>query len=311
VLTLPRRLELAAVCDPAVNRWPMLTRLNEKAAYFSLDTYFRQALADLEAAWGDGVAGQIRPLASILFRPDAVAGRRIPGCLAFLAGHGFAPLAAVPVRMTRHMALELWRFQHNAGTLDRIAATEHLIAAGDSLYVLLLDSLGAQEVPATVRLRSLKGNGAGDPAGAAPTLRSTARIVNRILAMVHTADEPMDLVRELGIFFDAATRHHLIQTVGAAQPLSQGWLSAMLEALHEANPEVDLDPEAALDRMRLRYGYVSQAEAGHFAASPEVSLPVWDRVLICSHYIRYDTNDDMLILGNGEQEWLSLAHEPA
>jgi hypothetical protein len=308
VLTLPRRLELAAVCDPAVNRWPMLTRLSEKAAYFSLDTYFRQALVSLEAAWGQQMAEQIRPLASILFRPDAVVGRRIPACLEFLAGHGFIPLAAVPLRMTRHMALELWRFQHNAGTLDRIAATEHLIAAGDSLYVLLLDTSGAQEVPATVRLRGLKGNGAGDPAGAAPTLRSTARIVNRILAMVHTADEPMDLVRELGIFFDAAARLRLLQVARSAQPM---FMSSILEALHEANPSVELDPQAALDRMRIRYGYISEAEAGQFAASPEVSLPVWDRVLICSHYIRYDTSDDMLILGNGEAEWRSLAHEPA
>ena len=94
MLTLPRRLEQAAVCDPAVNRWPMLTRLSEKAAYFSLDTYFRQTLADLQAAWGEELAGQIRPLASILFRPDAVVGRRIPACLAFLVGHGFAPIAA-------------------------------------------------------------------------------------------------------------------------------------------------------------------------------------------------------------------------
>jgi hypothetical protein len=311
VLTLPRRLELAAVQDPAVNRWPMLTRLPEKAAYFSLDTYFRQALADLDDAWGEEVSGRVRPLASILFRPDAVAGRRIPACLEFLAGHGFAPLAAVPLRLTRHMALELWRFQHNAGTLDRIAATEHLVAAGDSLYVLLLDRLGGQEIPATVRLRGLKGDGAGDPAGAAPTLRSTARIVNRILAMLHTADEPMDLVRELGIFFDPVVRARLIRAAAEAQPLTAGWLTATLDRLHEANPEVELDPRAALDRMRIRYGYVSEAEAGHFAASPEVSLPVWDRVLICSHYIRYDTNDDMLIVGNGEAQWRLLAHEPA
>ncbi|GIH10815.1 hypothetical protein Rhe02_88820 [Rhizocola hellebori] len=311
MLTLPRRLELAAIGDPAVNRWPALTRLPEKAAYFSLDTYFRQALAELEAAWGGELAGRLRPLASILFRPDAVAGRRIPACLEFLAGHGFAPLAAVPLRLTRHMALELWRYQHNAGTLDRVAATEHLVAAGDSLYLLLLDRLGAPEVPATVRLRGLKGDGAGDPAGAAPTLRSTARIVNRILAMLHTPDEPLDLVRELGIFFDAAARARLIQLATGAQPLTAGWTSSVLEALHAANPPVDLDPQAALDRMRIRYGYVSEAEAGHFAASPQVVLPAWDRVLICSHYISYDTSDDMLIAGNGEAQWRLLAHEPA
>jgi hypothetical protein len=318
-LTLPRRLERAAVEDPAARDWSLLTTLAEKASYYSLDTYFRQAWSDVGRQWGDLAPGLVHGLASVLFRPDAVVGRRIPACLDFLALQGFLPVRVQPLRMSRHMALDLWRYQHNAGTLDRIAATEELVCAADSLYVLLLDTSEDRTVPATVRLRRLKGNGAGDPSGTGPTLRSTARIVNRIMAMVHTADEPMDLVRELGIYFDAARRRDLLRL-----PLEPFDPTAVLDALHAANPEVELDPEAALRRLRSRLGH----ERGHgpvarhladvasggakldwlFASAElDCAIPQWDRVLVATHYIDYDESDDMLILGTGEAEWHSSA----
>jgi hypothetical protein len=70
--------------------------------------------------------------------------------------------------------------------------------------------------------------GGNDPAGRAPdSLRSVAGSPNRLLTMVHTSDDPADVVRELAVFLPWRERAALVASAWACgSPESS---SALLE----------------------------------------------------------------------------------
>src|SRR5438270_8110612 len=97
----------------------------------------------------------------------------------------------------------MWQFQWNSATRERRDLADLLTVAGESLLVIV--RLPDDPVPATVRLSSLKGP--ADPARREPHhLRTILGYGNFLLNYVHAADEPADLVRELGILFGAERR---------------------------------------------------------------------------------------------------------
>lgn len=323
--SIARRLREAAIDDATAVRWRELTRLPEKAAYYELNPYFRLAWSDACHYHGSNAAAVFRNVGAVMFRPDAIAGRRIERCLAFLRDHGFAPVALLPIEISRHGLLELWRYQNNAATVDRLAATEELARSGSGLYLLLLDQTGGHRVPAAVRLRTLKGRGSGDPPASPPTLRSEADIVNRMLSMVHTADEPIDLVRELGIWFDAPVRHRLIRALASLRPLPDADVEAIVAEAYTQAPPVEFDPHAAAGRLsraltrspaavewaeNVRCAQEEGQGLAWLALSRTLStdgadVEQWDLTQVATHFITCDESEDMLILGNGESAWYS------
>ncbi len=187
--------------------WDYLSVLEDKRARYAEDSYFRQGWQDVARAWPANPAGHVQRLATMLIRPEAIYARRAQACLDAAVAHGFRLAAFAPMVLSRHIALDLWRYQHNAGTLDRLAVTELVFDARPAIFLVLADATPSP-LPAAVRLSSLKG--ANDPAGlVAGTIRAAAGAAQRLLPMVHTADEPADVVRELGLLFSGRQRRAL------------------------------------------------------------------------------------------------------
>ncbi|MFD9463353.1 hypothetical protein [Streptomyces sp. NPDC060027] len=91
----------------------------------------------------------------VMFKPDAVVGRRVEPALAFLAGHGFEPLGALTVRVDARV----WRHWSNSAPPAVIRAVDILESDPPCLFVALRDTRGPERTGTTAaeRLAELKG----------------------------------------------------------------------------------------------------------------------------------------------------------
>lgn len=173
-----------------------LTRDPRKAEAYRHDPYMREALASLAPALGTDA---LHRHTFVVLKPDAVAGRRCAPVLGILRDLGWHPVAATTVRFDPLLVRELWRYQFNAASAQRIALVDPLLSSGPSLLVLLEDRGTDRELPASVRLTAAKGS-AEPSAARSGDLRTRVGRVNGLLNFMHTADEPADVARELQLF---------------------------------------------------------------------------------------------------------------
>ncbi|MCX4527010.1 MULTISPECIES: nucleoside-diphosphate kinase [unclassified Streptomyces] len=227
-----------------------LTADPAKRAAYRLDTYAREGL-DLFRPPGD--RAWLYATTFVVLKPDAFAGRRCGLILDILEEEGWLPIAAHPLRFDPLLTREIWRYQFNAASAQRIAVVDHLLGSGPSLLVLLRDTRRAPGLPASVRLTAAKG--AADPGAAhGRDLRTRFGRVNGLFNFVHTADEPADLVRELRLFGYRTGASFLRSALGAA-PAQQGEpcpARALLPELEREIPAHDLDVTRSLDRLAAR-----------------------------------------------------------
>ncbi|MFD9007643.1 nucleoside-diphosphate kinase [Streptomyces sp. NPDC059552] len=313
--------------------WRPLTVVDAKAEEFARETYFREASADLHRAAGGLVAATLQRLAVITFKPEAIVGRRIPTALDFMERNGFRPIAFRRLRLHRHRARELWRFQWNVATLDRLAVADLLMPSCDSLWVAFWDETSPLTVPGTVRFRGLKGP-------AYPSVRKKGQLrhelggTNRMMTFIHAADEPLDIIRELGILFDPQERQPLIRDIAAAAGADvTDRLLEQLGALHAEVPQEELDITAVMRRLNdalaelmvrrpspdLRAvrqilarvhdgGVLEWTSFAHVLEQARVRLPLWDLVQIGAQYIQHDEENTVCTIDDdGRAGWL-LGH---
>lgn len=216
----------------------LLTTSEAKATLYSVDTYFAEAWDGLTSVWPDAVRFAWDH-GMLVIKPDAFAGRRAHLILEWLDDAGFVIADARRLRFDRHSIRAEWRYQWNMATPDRKKLMDVLLGLSDCLLVIVR-SRDEIEVPATVRLTDLKG-----PAEVAKRrpdhLRWKLGLSSAILSFLHTADEPADVVRELGIHVAAPERIALLERL-ACRPdaTSEAW--TLCDELYAEVPFHDLDP---------------------------------------------------------------------
>ncbi|MGW1981838.1 nucleoside-diphosphate kinase [Streptomyces collinus] len=227
-----------------------LTADPRKRAAYRLDPYAREGL-DLFRSPGD--RAWLYTTTFVVIKPDAVVGRRGGLVLDILEEEGWLPIAARTFTFDPLLTREIWRYQFNAASRQRIAVVDHLLGTSPSLLVLLRDTRRLDGLPATVRLTAAKG-GADPQAAHARDLRTRFGRVNGLFNFIHTADEPADLVRELRIFcFRTGT--DWLRAAITATPRSTGEgcpARGLLAGLEADAPTHDLDSAQSLVRLTVR-----------------------------------------------------------
>ena len=316
-----------------------LTRMPVKAAAYQADTYYREAAADVERQLGADAVPLLRRAALLMIKPDGRAAGVSRTVLDWLAERGFTVVHAVEVDFTRRLWNDLWRYQLNSATVDRLLVNE-LVLAGPASLLVLRDATGAP-LPATVRLAGEKGS--ADLSQQRPgTLRSLLRQPSRMLSYIHVADEPADLVREVGLLLPRADRRRLWRAIAEPEvdPAVAGAVDRLVDAAATERYDFDLAGcrarvDAALDRAPLdragslapldRAGslaavraWLTAADSGAPPPWPEllaaldgagVSLARWDLALLGASYVQPDLPGASKQIGNADPaEW---ANTPA
>jgi hypothetical protein len=229
--------------------WQALTASDRKRAAYTEDLYFRECWADVLDVFGPDARALLGPLAMFAFKADGVAGRRLRPTMGFLQRHGFRVVGVAPFQHTRHSMRAVWQYDWHVYPVERLALCSVMHAATPTLLLLLVDTRYDGVVPGTMRLSELKGS-AHPSERNADQLRSVLDPPNRVINFVHIADEPADVVRELGIFFDVPERRALLRQ--ARQHVDDD-LSALalaeIDRLEQRYPASDFDLGAAFARL--------------------------------------------------------------
>jgi len=305
--------------------WRVYTALSAKWEYYSREVFFREALDAINTAFDcERVAYLLQHITKVTLKPEGLAGGRVNALLRFLHYHGFKLLHVGRVHYSRHVSRDIWRYQWNTATLDRIALSDFIAEQGPGLEITVLDTRPKPPFPGTVRLRALKGS-------AVPKLRSPSSMrsmccaPNRVLSIVHTVDEPADIIRELGITKTTDEMLQWLDNVIRRQHLSD---DDLVKAAYEhqnqlASTTHDLDFEASVARLGAHCGEEILGEIvaargntssnGSFdfrewksrIASLGVAADPWDIITVGSYLVRnYLDNDEKCIINDdGRLEW--------
>lgn len=285
---------------PSSSQWTQLTLLPTKRDEFTRDIYFRECWSDCLEIFGPDASDKLHSIALLSFKPDAIVGRRVTPTMEFLEREEFVPLAVATIEYTRHSMRELWRYNWQVYTVDRLELVTHMHTSNPSLLVLLRDSRPVPGVPGSVRLSSLKGS--ADPDQRRPgQLRTVLEPPNRIINFVHVADEPADIVRELGIFLERGERRRLLRDVRDAASSSRMPVEAQLRrsqaTLEQAHPSHDFELQGVLARVEHRSEFdellatgqeLTWTELRDRLAGGSAKLDRWDLTVLACNTLALD-----------------------
>lgn len=313
--------------------WTGLTTLPQKWKEYSRESFFRESVYDLESALGRDMISSLQSVATIGIKPEAMAGRRGERILEFLFEHGYSVIDFRQIRYSPLISREIWRFQWNVATLDRLCLWDYIADQGPALLVTLRDRTEHPDIPASVRLRGLKGP-AIPQLRRSGTLREACMAPNRILTMVHAADEPIDIAREAGILMPSPERVDWANRIRHdAQEFIDGPCIAGVREVYKSFPTTDFDIEVSRRRVRnsiatllrnrkaehearVLTAFLDETAAmdGSFqlrdwwqhAIDTPSCIDPWDLILIASHAIQHDAPDEVCTIDDdGRAEWIA------
>ncbi|MEV6690289.1 hypothetical protein AB0M35_02260 [Micromonospora sp. NPDC051196] len=247
----------------------LLSRIERKRELFAIDPYYRDAVADVVDVWGslEAAVTDLYRCVPVVFRADAVVAGRLPQLVEILRGYGLTPVDAEIFRFDRRTTREVWRYQLNIATRDRLDVMDMIMPAADSLYVLFRHHAASSPVPSTVELNGIRGPSRPE-SRRANELRSLAGPAQEsVLTYVHMADEPADVLRELSVLFDRGTRLRMLSGLRAGTS-SERLEPALRLLAGQADPNT-LDYGRALDRLDTLC-----ANAGHGGMADAVRVRV-------------------------------------
>ncbi|QMU77880.1 hypothetical protein GXW83_21465 [Streptacidiphilus sp. PB12-B1b] len=253
-----------------------------RRATYPDDIYFRETVQLLERLEPDRIERMVLHSSFLVFKPEAVVGRRIGPALDFLAGHGFEPLGCAPVRIDPRTHRELWRYQLNAAPLAIVRTVDMILDAGPCLFVALRDTHGPERTGTTAaaRLSELKGSSRNRAANGG-TLRETLGCELLCLNFVHAPDDPSDLVREVGVLFPRQRTAAVLAMLDAEpSPARSRALAEQTRQLYADHPAHPLRPGPQQPpigaELHARLDELAEAD------SP---VPLWDRIVAAAQLV--------------------------
>ncbi|WP_245550840.1 nucleoside-diphosphate kinase [Nocardia paucivorans] len=143
----------------------------------------------------------------LLLKPEAIVARAVERTLKWLGDNGYRVLDAAAVPVDRHLVLALWYYAWNIVSPERRRLVDLSVDISDALVLVVTGSDG--ELPVPVRLAAAAG--AVDPPRRKPgELRYLLGRHDHPLDLVHTPDDPADVLREMAIYFSEARRAQVV-----------------------------------------------------------------------------------------------------
>lgn len=302
-----------------MTNWSELTRNPAKIDLYGEDSYFRIGLDSWVRRQGQSQQVDIRDVGSLLIRPDAFVTRQVPNILERVTALGFHPVAFCALQSNRLVPLELWRYQHNAGSLDRLALTQLIFDGWPCVWVLVKRSdSNTDPLPCSVHLQGVKGS-THPECRTRTSIRGTVNAPGRLLSLIHTADEPADVLREFGLLLNREDRTLVLETLGETLDINKKLLD-LVSNISENLKLVNFDINKAKSRVeealenagasnllqQLRVAPSSPGLFGNIVSklSPSVLREIlWDIAQVGSEYATCDERHPVHLENVDAQLW--------
>ncbi len=150
------------------------------------------------------------------------------------------------------MVQRLWNASSSDWTPDSNVIAELICTGGESVLVVLADTTAELREPASVRLSRFKGP-AQPEARSRHSLRSLLGAAGPLVVLIHTSDEPLDLIRESAILAGGPAQELFAAMLpGTEAAACRERVLADVAQLQRGTEAHDLDPDAALTRLVVR-----------------------------------------------------------
>ncbi|MFG3107089.1 nucleoside-diphosphate kinase [Streptomyces tendae] len=297
--------------------WRALTEDRDKFDTFAEDPDFEQGHRWAQEVLGARPAPVLRRHALLLIQPDCLARRQAEECVATAERNGFRLVTGMQVHLSPRVVGGLWFYQSDTSTPDSSTLAELVCGRSDSLLLLLRDEAPLPGTSASLRLTRLKGP--SRPEHRTPAhLRTAIGAQDRLVVLIHTSDEPADMIRESAIICGPSARELYLRMTEPVAEDARSRLTARIESLYRQTEPHDLDPQAAQSRLcealrdraddpqhepvvRRLLSSLALAQAGEqhldwqrFSgdlSAAGMDPTQWDPVLVGTRYIQVDTSD--------------------
>jgi hypothetical protein len=283
---------------------PGLTCLDQKAELYSKDPYFLEGWYSVFQHWGGQANSELWGLACMILKPESIVTRDAAAIVARVKSFGYSVMYAQPFQFDRHTIRDLWRYQINNATVDRLQIKDMQLQDCDSIFLLL--RAASNREPASVSLSALKGPAAVEDRRPAD-LRSGLSLQSRLLSAIHVADEPADVVRELSVLFSYDVVDGLLSHSDRGKEYDVG---RVIEGAYRRWPKRDLSLGNVLDKIEAtasgqlstrsgraaraacraarRGSYSDWRELLRLAEEAGTRLEIWDRVVVGAELAELD-----------------------
>lgn len=250
-----------------------LTTVAEKLDWYAFDPYFRDGCDDVRAVREAVGEVDLWNHTFLVFRPDAVVTRGLSRGIEVLQENGFSILELHEFQYTYLTVREGWRYQNNINTTDRLMAMDLLMTATPSLLCLLGTRHGDVTLPASARIKALKGPSAPERRRPGQLRYEMGGTPASMFSLVHAPDEPADLLRELAIFLDPPRRRRAYRLL-AGQPasLTRQDIETAVADLYARTPVHDLQATTVLEGLRRR-GRIAHSLLAEIERGDQRDLP--------------------------------------
>lgn len=235
---------VAAEPDALTGLLTVLTPQWEKVAAYRSDTYVLESVEQFARLRIDARGFAARH-SLLLLKPDAIVARAVESTLKWLSENGYRVVDVATVPVNRHLVRALWYYAWNIASPERRRLADLLAAVSDCLLLVVAGPHG--ELPAPVRLTEAKGP--TDPRKRKPgQLRHLLGQQNFLLNLVHTPDDPADVLRELAIYFPENQRADVITRAYTGADRAET-ARELADALYARTPCRSFDRGVAVERV--------------------------------------------------------------
>lgn len=288
------------------------TRSPDKAEIFARDTWYLEASEQLAERTEDAAAEGART-AVLLIKPDGVCAGAAPAAVDWLLEAGYTIHDAAALELGRNDIRALWLHQWNIASAERRGLADVIRSLSPSLVLVLGRDRTDGDIPTSVELTSAKGP--TDPTKRVPgELRHALPTDSYLLNFVHTPDEPADVLRELGIYFDTARRAQAFERILSRHDsaATARTLAAELTNKHR-KPTINVENSRIALIARSHRGETTEDTARRLLASPAELDPLtaWHVLVAGAGSLPMRTpHGDVTLANPGAAAWRTGTAEP-
>lgn len=181
-----------------------------KKYYYASESYFQEAYYDFQSEQLDFAYIQ-KHISFLLLKPDFFVGADISVLSDIFNQLNLCVIGAWEYLFSRHTIRELWRYELNTATIDRYNLIDRLLTSGKSVFLLLYHHQGYFDLSHTLTDLKKQNNSPNILKG--KTIRQYLNIGTGTLNFIHSPDEVIDFIREIGVLFDHTERREICHSI--------------------------------------------------------------------------------------------------
>ena len=233
---------------PELPAW--LSCFPEKLNLYRRDPAFLQGWFDV-LAFSEGRCASrdlLWNMGSILLKTDSVISNRAIAGINAICRAGYSIDYAAPVEFDEVKVQRLWEHSLGRYSPERVSILSKLMSMAPSIYISIRLEKSPSPLPVSTTITRFKGEAEPDKRRPGQLRYEMGAPKTGILNMVHSSDEPADVVREMGLLLDAKARQNLLASIGkgAAKP----YALTLAENLCADAPHHDLDITSSTARIK-------------------------------------------------------------